>query len=76
MASWTTEDKYTMDFFVETFKIMVFCGNDPAPSKIYVNNRVLGRAHKLYYLSSMKSDFIDLDILKNIMFLHRWEDFS
>ena len=38
-------EKYSMEISIDKTKIMTFCGKDPVPSKISINNQILERVN-------------------------------
>jgi hypothetical protein len=42
--------KYNMDISTEKSKVMVFCGKEPVPSKIFLNNKMIERTNDFTYL--------------------------
>jgi hypothetical protein len=55
-------EKYSMEISTEKTKIMAFCGKEPVPSKICLNNKILERVNEFKYLG-YKSSFVgELDL--------------
>jgi hypothetical protein len=46
-----------MEISTEKTKIMAFCGKEPVPSKICLNNNILERVNEFKYLG-YKSSFV------------------
>jgi hypothetical protein len=42
-------EKYSMEISTEKTKIMAFCGKEPVPRKICLNNKILGRVNEFIY---------------------------
>jgi hypothetical protein len=45
-------EKYSMEISTEKTKIMAFCGKEPVPSKICLNNKILERVNECNYVQS------------------------
>jgi hypothetical protein len=43
-------EKYSMEISKEKTIIMAFCGKEPIPSKICLNNKILERVYEFNYL--------------------------
>ena len=59
-------EKYSMEISIDKTKIMAFCGKDPVPSKICINNQILERVNVFKYLGFNLSFLEDLDISEKI----------
>jgi hypothetical protein len=42
--------KYNMEISIEKSKVMVFCGKEPVPSKMCLNNKIIVRTNHFTYL--------------------------
>jgi hypothetical protein len=42
--------EYNMEISIEKLKVMVFCGKEPVPSKICLNNKMIERTNDFTYL--------------------------
>jgi hypothetical protein len=51
-----------MEISTEKTKIMAFCGKEPVPSKICLNNKILERANEFNYLGYKLSFVGELDL--------------
>jgi hypothetical protein len=55
-------EKYSMEISTEKTKIMAFCGKEPVPSKIRLNNKILERVNEFKYLGYKLSFVGELDL--------------
>jgi hypothetical protein len=55
-------EKHSMEISTEKTKIMAFCGKEPVPSKICLNNKILERVNKFNYLGYKLSFVGELDL--------------
>jgi hypothetical protein len=59
-------EKYSMEISTEKTKIMAFCGKEPVPSKICLNNKILERVNEFNYLGYKLSFMGELDLPEKI----------
>jgi hypothetical protein len=59
-------EKYSMEISTEKTKIMAFCGKEPVPSIICLNNKILERVNEFKYLGYKLSFMGELDLPKKI----------
>jgi hypothetical protein len=55
-------EKYPMEICTEKTKIMAFCGKEPVPSNICLNNKILERLNEFNYLGYKLSFVGELDL--------------
>jgi hypothetical protein len=55
-------EKYFMEISTEKTKITAFCGTEPVPSKICLNNKILERVNEFKYLGYKLSFVGELDL--------------
>jgi hypothetical protein len=55
-------EKYSMEISTEKTEIMAFCGKEPVPSKICLNNKILKRVNEFNYLGYKLSFVEELDL--------------
>jgi hypothetical protein len=55
-------EKYSMKISTEKTKIMAFCGKEPVPSNICLNNNILERVNEFNYLVYKLSFVGELDL--------------
>ena len=60
-------EKYSMEISTEKSKIMAFCGKEPVPSKVCLDDKILERVNQFSYLHYRLSFMEELDISDKII---------